>query len=257
LVKTAAALVVMNDWGTTASMIATARSRDVPVLAVVEGVQDFADVETGRKRSAYRNSDHVFCLGPYDHAQLDGVKRSIGGSTRFQKAWATPVTTQPDELVVVNSNFSYGVLESERKPWVDGVRRAAAGAETRMVLSRHPAERGLDFGDDVTKVPISQLLKTSGCLVSRFSTVCFDALLAGVPMIYYNPHGEQIGTFREANGAFISTTSVEHLQIALRAPKRSRQETRYAAEGFLSRHLLLHSAVRPAEHVANVICSMV
>ena len=59
------------------------------------------------------------------------------------------------------------------------------------------------------------LLTEASALISRFSTVPFEAMARGVPFVYHNPHGERVPTFHDPNGAFEVTTSASELVHAL------------------------------------------
>ena len=69
----------------------------------------------------------------------------------------------------------------------------------------------------IASKPFRYEITRAGVLVSRFSTVPFEAMARGVPFIYHNPHGERVPTFTDPQGAFPVTTSAEELADALRA----------------------------------------
>ena len=157
--------------------------------------------------------------------------------------------------VLINSNFTYGVMPEVRRGWVDGA-VSAAEDEPAVVLSRHTAERGRSR-HRVDRRPVDALLATSSYLVSRFSTVALDALALGVELIYHNPHHEQEPTFQTEVRGFVVTKSVSELQERLAAAPRDRSDVRAAAEPFLRRHVLLDPANPPASLVAAGLAGMV
>jgi hypothetical protein len=253
IVDRAGALVVMNDWGTTRPLIERARALSIPVFAWVEGVQDFADTDTGQDRRPYRHVDHVFCLGPYDHAQLEGVERSTVGSRRLRALWQTAPQSPARPFVTVNSNFTYGIHTEHRRMWLASARRACRRADVAWTISRHVAERGLVPPWRVSPLPVDDLLARSTTLISRFSTLAYEALVRGVGLVYHNPHGELVPTFSEPEGAFEVTRSGDDLVAAIRRQPIDPAINRERAVPFLARHLRLEEGPEPAELAAETI----
>ncbi len=249
LVARAAAVAVRNDWGVPRPLVEAARAAHVPTIGWVEGVQDFADVDTGRARHAYRSVDHVLSLGAYDAAQLAGADVTPVGSQRLWAAWHGPPTTGVGPIVA-NVNFTYGVLEHARRPWVDDVLAAAQGHE--LVLSRHPADRGRHGRRFESKRPVEELLRAAPRLVTRFSTLAYEALALGVELVYHNPHGERVATFADPQGAFTVTATRAELAATLGRPRPEPPDVRARAGAFLANHLVLEDPP-PAARAARAI----
>ena len=95
LVARSSAVLVMNDWGVPRELIDLARQAGVPNAALVEGVQDYADIDTGLARHAYRRVDHVFTLGPDSAANLGHERCTPVGSERVLSLWNQPATPRP------------------------------------------------------------------------------------------------------------------------------------------------------------------
>lgn len=254
LLGEATAVVVRNDWGVTGDLVARAAEMGVPTIGWVEGVQDFADADTGRDRRAYRAVDHVLCLGQYDRDQLVGTDATIVGSERIWRAWQGPVTTAVGPIVA-NVNFAYGVLESARTRWVNDVLAVARSSGHPVVLSRHPADRGRRGRLAEDQAPVEQLLAHAPRLISRFSTLCYDALGRGVELTYHNPHGERVATFAEPGGAFRVTRSRAELLDTMSVRPSPPAEVRDRAESFLRRHLVLDGPA-PSERAAARIAEL-
>ena len=83
-------------------------------------------------------------------------------------------------------------------------------------MSRHPADKGTTGGLPVTSKPFRFEASRGGALISRFSTVPFEAMARGMEFIYFNPHGERVPTFAEPAGAFASAVGIDELGDALR-----------------------------------------
>lgn len=258
VVGRASALVVMNDWGVTRSMVEMVKNRGKPTFAWVEGAQDFADIDTGRERRPYRSVDHVFCLGRHDELQLIGVERTVVGSQRFRALWSQPPSEPPaGGRVTINSNFTYGVFPEARRAWVSDTVGACRSTGVAWDLSRHVAERGISFPYRTSHADVTELLGWSSHLISRFSTLGYEALVRGVQLLYHNPHGEEVATFAPLDGAITVTRTRHQLTEALRAAPIEPASVRRSAESFLSQHLRLEPGVEPSELACAVIAHAV
>jgi len=255
--KNAAALVVLNDWGTPAAFVRKMKEQGTPTFGWVEGVQDFADIDTGQQRNPYQNVDHVFCLGHYDFDFLKDVKRTLIGSERLRKIWSEDLISPQSSQVLVNLNFTYGVGSQHRRTWLKSVRKACQETEQNYIISQHAADKGVVAPWRRSTDSVSDVLKSAPYFVTRFSTLGYEALLRGVPMAYHNPHGERVTTFAEAKGAFDVTDSTAALISALKSPPLGREEVRKRAEDFLHHHLRLDGEDDPSEIAADCICSAV
>jgi hypothetical protein len=257
LVSRSEAIVVMNDWGVCRPLVERAAEIGRPTIGWVEGVQDFDDVDTGRARRVYRRVDHVMCLGQYGADRLAGTSHSVVGSERLRLLWEAPVSSNPRKChATINSNFTYGVYPEARRSWLNSAVGGCREADVDFAISRHAAERGLAFPHRVSPAPVSELLSRSSHLITRFSTLVYEALVRGMAVAYHNPHQEQEPTFAPIAGALVRTSSREELCSAL-AINPSGLAVRQAAEAFLQQHLELGASVRPAQSAANVLEGLV
>lgn len=238
LVARRGALVVRNDWGPERHLVEAYKSRGLPTFGWVEGVQDFHDVDTGRSRRPYQTVQTVLTLGDYDA----GVLRSQGvadvvpvGSDRLQRLWDSE-SQAADIDVLINVNFTYGVLTSARSAWTRGALAAAHQNGLHGVVTRHPADRGWTGRlSERRNEAVDAQLRRSARLVSRFSTLIYDALLLGVECYYFNPHRELVSTFHDA--PLCTSSSTPELSAQLSQPVRSRSEVRSDARSFLESHV--------------------
>lgn len=254
VIACASCIVVRNDWGYDRPLVVAARDAAVPSVGWVEGVQDFHDVDTQMQRRPYCTVDHVFSLGDYDKAELAAIGandiRSVG-SERAWDLWRTELGP-PAYRAMINVNFTYGVLTNARSRWVRATLRACKAATITPVLSRHPADRGLVGRSFQSSEPSASLLETSSHLVSRFSTLLYDALLLGVTTIYFNPHGESVSNFDDSGDALKQARSTDELADFLTHIPPSRATVRLGARDFLNHHLTLDGD-RPALRAATSI----
>lgn len=254
IVSAATAVVVRNDWGGPCQLVVASVAAHVPTIGWVEGAVDFTDVDSGRARHAYRRVDHVLCLGHYDAEQLAEADVTIVGSERLWRAWHGP-ETMADGPAIANVNFSYGVLEEARNRWLADIVALRRQGTQPVVLSRHPADRGRRGRRFEDHQPVERLLSRAPRMISRFSTLCYEALALGVELTYHNPHGERVATFTEPCGAFRITRTRSELLEAMARDPASPSAVRRAAEPFLARHLVLDGVAprdRAAARIADV-----
>jgi GT2 family glycosyltransferase len=214
-----AGVVVLNDWGPTRELVECADRHGAPTFAKVEGVQDFTDADTGQQRLPYRRVRYVLGQGPNDAKALADRDVAVVGSSRLERIWQDP-PSQPGGLepVLVNFNFTYNVLTNQADDWILSVQGGIEDAGREFLVSQHPAlkTKHSTHARHVTSQPIRHEVIRAAALVSRFSTVLYEAMARGVPVIYHNPHGERVPDFQDPRGAFPKTASRVELRDAVR-----------------------------------------
>ena len=110
------------------------------------------------------------------------------------------------------------MLTDQADDWIVSAQGGIEDAGREFVVSRHPALRSkhATLARNVTAQPIRHEVTRAAALVSRFSTVIYEAMARGVPVIYHNPHGEQVPDFQDPRGAFVKTASRVELRDAVR-----------------------------------------
>jgi hypothetical protein len=255
----AAAVVVMNDWDADlGAIVRTAQGYGVPTIAKVEGAQDFHDVDVPIDRQAYRHADLILCQGQNDVDALPGIATAVVGSTRLERILAAPPRPVPAHpLVVINVNFTFGVLEDARDRFIETALEGCRLAGIDAVISVHPHQRGDLAGLPLADEPMSRLLGRASILVSRFSTVPFEAMAAGVPFVYHNPHGERVPTFAGGDDAYERSNDASSLAAAIAATLPSVGNARDRAAAFFARQVDIDPAT-PSERraAAAVLAAM-
>lgn len=253
------AFVAMNDWGEPSrDLYHLARVRGVPSVAKVEGVQDFTDVDTGRIRLPYLAADHVLVQGQNDIDALDRKNLHLVGNANMEAAWlAGPADPTRNGEVVINSNFTYGVLTDVRDEFLSSAIDAILALGLTPVISQHPADRPLPAALAGYRTDRSMSAMLPGCeaIVTRFSTVPFEAIAYGTPFVYYNPHHEKVPTFASASVAFDHVHSSEDLRTALQRSIDGRAGYRERAEEYFRRQIDI-SEVSSAARAAAVIAEI-
>lgn len=249
------AVVTMKDWAGYGEIVAAAKEAGVPTFAKVEGAQDFNDADTPYAREAYRSADHIFCQGQNDFDTLDGSRYIVGSSRleRLRQAPAMPITA---DHVIINLNFTYGVLEEERAHWIENAVGACELLRLPYTVALHPAERRNRRVAHSSTVPISRLLMRGSALVSRFSTVPFEAMARGIPFVYHNPHGEKVSTFAHGGDAFRKTTTTNELAAALDEARGWREDYRDRSSAFFSRQIDINPEVPSEDRAADMILGL-
>lgn len=251
------ALVVMNDWGPCRELVDATRAAGGVSFGKIEGAQDFDDVDTGRERHAYRAVDVVLCQGPNDFDGMAGADREVVGNSRLEALLAGPVRSTASGPAIINSNFSYGQLREHRNAWLHSAYDACSSADLGYKVSRHPADLGFIPPLRTTRIRIEQAILSAPVLISRFSTVCFEALAQGVPLAYFNPHGERARPFAEPMGAYeILDSEAELRDFLATVGELDPSGVRAAAQQFLARQVDI--ADEPAgERAATVIAARI
>jgi glycosyltransferase involved in cell wall biosynthesis len=254
-----AGLVTLNDWGIhTKDIVVAAENAGVPTFAKIEGVQDFEDDDVPWKRDAYQTVRHVLAQGQNDVDALPGKDATIVGSTRLERIWLASPRPYRQDLAVINLNFTYGVLEDSRDLWLSTAVEGCEHAGLPYIVSLHPAERDRYEGQvPIAEQPMRHLLTGASVLVSRFSTVPFEAMARGVPFVYHNPHGEQVPTFAEPDGAFETSDDAASLAAAIKDSQPWVANYRDRAASFFLRQVDVDperpSEVRGAEAIVAIL----
>ena len=248
----AIALVTMKDWAGYRPTVEAAKNAGILTVAIVEGAQDFDDLHQPVEHRPYRTADLVLCQGLNDAAALSGRNTVVVGSNRLEELTRVPRMNLKSKLAVVNVNFSYGVLIPERDAWVKSAVGGCIAAGMPYILAIHPASADPSHWQNATRLPISSLLPRATVLISRFSTVPFEAIARGIRFIYHNPHGEGMPAFADAAGAFPTTSTAEELTVALLSSTAS-EEIRQVTKVFFSRQVDIQDEAPPSERSADAI----
>lgn len=211
------AIVVFNDWDPiNRSILLEAKKVGIPTIGIVEGIQDYLDADTKQDRKAYQVVDYLFLPGKHDEKYFNKGNQQvfIGGIPRIVDLYSKYKNKQrnfEEKVALINSNFSYGVLEEHRDEWLDNAVNACKKAGYKVIISKHPADKGRLFEELVTNDSFYEALEKSTVLVSRFASGILESLAMNVLPIYFNPHQEQVDKFQNSLGAYPVTNSLNEL----------------------------------------------
>lgn len=216
------AIVVFNDWEVvTKSIVLAAKKSGIKTIGIVEGINDYLDVDTGRIRNAYQTVEYLFLPGEHDRKYFSDPEQKlfIGGVPRIYEMFHRDKMQldfkKKKKIALINSNFSYGVLVEHRDGWLKKAVESCVLAGYEPVISRHPADLGKSYQDLVTTKTFYQALEECDVLVSRFASGILEALARGKLPIYFNPHGEKVDKFKNPMNAYPIANSEFELQDIL------------------------------------------
>lgn len=210
-------VVVFNDWEPIVrAMCHVCYITGVRTLAIVEGIQDYDDADTGRKREAYKCADTVVLPGIFDRKYFKNPRQKVivGAVPRIAELWKQPSKEPkscPAKKVLINSNFSYGVLEEHRDAWVRMAVEAVLSAGFVPVISRHPADMGSEHLEYQTTLDFYSALEDCDATIQRFASGILESMARRKPVVYFNPHNEMVDKFKDSRGAYERAASAAEL----------------------------------------------
>lgn len=239
-----------NDWSSEEQdLIKAARQRGIPTTCLQEGCLDWGDAFARMEWV-----DYPMIQGAATLRYLHRTSCFATGNPRFDSLRPLPLPEQP--RVMINCNFTYNVHEDARARWMSDAIGACRDAGVQFFISQHPR--------DVTEFPGLPVLRSGAAvvhahladcslLITRFSTIVYEALLLGRPVIYYNPHGERMTTFNEdAAGGLLKAYDRAQLDRALAEGLAGTAEGAALRARFLAEHCGMSDS-RAAERCAAAL----
>ncbi|MCX6579489.1 MAG: glycosyltransferase [Candidatus Aminicenantes bacterium] len=227
-----------------------AKELAIPTVTLQEGPQDWnmRNVQSinGKKvlriLNHYRNADIFFSQGAMTLNYIRPKYFAVTGNPKIAESRAYPFPDAP--LVLINCNFTYITskppYENNRDMWLNDVVGACEEAKIHYFISQHPRDDGkLKYPhviDSCAAVIDEQLMKAS-MVISRFSSIPYEALAMGREAIYYNPHREPMLTYTgDPHGAVKLASNKSELKDFLLRHKKQMTFDKEKAEEYLSRH---------------------
>ena len=214
---TASLVITFNDFNEDFTTALEYRHRlGLPSVCMVEGINDFLRVDAESVRSLpYRRCDVVFLAGQHDKRFFEDRRTAVVGLPNIEDLYGLNVTFPEQPVMALNVNFTYGVLEDRREQYVKTALKGAKAAGFDVAITQHPMDKGSMPAGLVTESTQYELIEQTSVFVSRFATGILEALASGKPVIYFNPHGEQVEKFGDPMGAFEVATTADELAAAL------------------------------------------
>lgn len=250
-------LVCMNDWDkrVVRPQIIDAKKRGKKTIGIVEGVQDFFDLDTKQNRETYRYVEYVFLTGKHDELffkdRLD--KTDIVGIPRLKKLLQQMPKFPMKPLAVINMNFSYNVLADKAIYWLKNAIEGCQKAGIDYVITQHPADKTDLSGYPVTKKTMYEIIEEGSIVVSRFGSTIIEALAMGKPCVYHNSHNEKVIKYQEPMGAYSLSFDSCSLAEAIKYELSLNIDYKKRANAFLSYHCNVNNKKSSALLSANKI----
>jgi glycosyltransferase involved in cell wall biosynthesis len=257
----AKAYVFTADWHLFRTLIIKLKERNIPVIAFYEGITDDLLVEPPAPPRMmdlhYRHADYLMIPGEYYSSIYSKHNPVVTGLPTIREKLLEEVRFPESPRVLINVNFTFGVLEDKRNQFLTTALDACNVLSLPYIIAQHPADtadlsilRPSDMG-------VYENLRRSTVLISRFSTCILEALAMGKPVIYHNPHGEKFPKFQEKPmGAFLVSTSTESLIEALEnvlADVKAGVDFRKRAAPYLQHHANIFAAKLPEDYALDTI----
>jgi hypothetical protein len=227
-----------NDWGPKHFIrkLETLRRRGVPIVGIVEGA-----------RFAYpRHWEHVDDLLVWGQSGVDTLpgRKHIVGSPAIERAMKPERAPAERPRVLVNYKFMKGAKD-QGPIWARECAGAASPVDPDYVICAHPFNAAELGGLSLSHEPFTKLLNNASLLITRSSTVIYEALASRVSVIYYPLADERRAEFGEPMGAFGTATNAAELADLVRAHSDDPTFNAETARAFMERHVSIDPA-RPA-----------
>lgn len=250
-------IVALNDWDPSVRAIfGAAQASGIKTVAIVEGIQDYWDADINRDRGAYRMADAVLLPGHFDARYFEdsAQKLAVTGVPRIERMRKRPAENLPAKTrVLINSNFSYGVLVDKRDDWVRAAAQACENAGVDWAISRHPADLGTLHEEKVTNQSFEKATLESTVVVQRFASGVLESLALKRPVIYFNPHQEQADKFADPLGAYPIAKNEQELTELLTSATDLADKHSMAWNTFLDLHCAAENNQSPDVAIADTL----
>lgn len=184
-------LVCANDWGAEIKLLIWwARRKSVTTIAIQESVVDLSIYS-----ERYLYADIIFAQGEVSKNLLRRNNVVVTGNPRYENI---NFQAPKEQHALINCNFTYGVFEDIRDQWIRDVTNALNKSGVPFQISKHPRDFSNLEGLEDYVIPsgagvVHEQVQDSALLITRFSSLIHESILMGRPVIYYNPHGENMG----------------------------------------------------------------
>lgn len=182
-------IVNFNDWSMHSRAITIiGRFLQIPTLCIQESMIDFYTQERMQFADAVALQGFVY-LSKLKHQSF-----FLTGNPRYEGL--KKVEALQKESVFINCNFTYNVFEEFREIWLTDIVGCLEDLGLSYIISQHPRDNG-DLSNFKNVMPsgagkVHNQLKKSSLVISRFSSLIHEAVLMGIPAIFYNPHNSDL-----------------------------------------------------------------
>lgn len=250
-------LVCMNDWDNKVvrPLIINAKKSHKKTLGIIEGINDFLDADTNMRRTSYQITEYLFLTGEHDKQFFKGKEKKYFtvGIPRLNNFLKEKPKFTKKPLVVINVNFSYGVLEDKREYWLNSVLEACKILNFEYIITQHPEDSANLSKYNISKLDMYETIRQGSIVISRFGSIILEALAMGKPVVYHNPHNEKVLKFQESMGAYSCSFDVQSLVEAIKYELSLKVDYRQRANDFLNHHCNINESKNSAKLCAKYI----
>ncbi len=208
--------LVTNDWGfERRAFLAGCRRHGIRTVCL----QEAANVDFDGSPHRMRWADVALVQGPHALAYLHRDTSFLTGNPRFDDFGPLPMPEKSMVLINCNFIFGFGSLELARR-WAEEIIHAAESLGLPYAITVHPRDetdlRGIENVQSSGAYKVRDQLAQCSVLVSRDSSLPYEALRLNRPAIYYDPFGEKELCLREDDTGFIEKcTAPDELRACL------------------------------------------
>jgi len=243
-------LCVGNDWGPSRlrRAIKVLKQNGVQILGVVEGARFLLS-------NQYKRVDKLLCWGPSGH-DIGAKSIQIVGSPVIERAFRTRHADRTGCRVLINYKFS-GTVKDKEFAWGHAAIAAAQEIDPDFTFSTHPSNKNVPQQVRISPEPFSRLLADATVVITRSSTVIYEALASGACVIYAPLADEPRAEFADPAGAFEIAANATELREKARLHQANPRLDSVAAQAFLDRHVSIDpgksAIVRIADALTNFL----
>jgi hypothetical protein len=243
-------LVVATDWTPPGlvDLLNIYKGRGILSIGVVEGA-------LWNLPNKYRIVDHLLVWG---NSAIKGSRcRSVHivGSPIIENAWQPVPIFKDPPFVLINYKF-VDRWNQGRETWLRDVTSACNVVGVDYLISRHPRDNQTINDVRFSNRSVPDLLREAASVITRPSTIVFEAIAARKPVILFPTHGEPLGEFAEPMGAFPVVHSPKKLLRVLRSALSERQSYWKRSQKFFEHHVSVDPQNAAAERIASMLLKL-
>ena len=195
--------LLTNDWGfERRAFLAGCRRHGIRTVCL----QEAANVDFDGPPHRMRWADIALLQGPHALAYLHRDNCMLTGNPRFDDFEPLPIPEKPVVLINCNFIFGFAFLELARR-WTEEVVHAVESLGLPYRITVHPRDetdlRGIEHVQSSGAYKVRDQLAQCSVLVSRDSSLPYEALRLNRRAVYYDPFGEKERCLREDDTGFI------------------------------------------------------
>lgn len=242
-------VLLLNDWSKEPlRLISLCRIFNIPTVCIQESIIDFGD-----RYRRMQHADYAFIQGTQTVFELKRDLFFLTGNPRYE----TIKKASPDneKLAVLNCNFTYNINENIREQWLDDIIELMDKQNYDYLISQHPRDNGnlLKYLNvyKSNSSSVHQLLEKASLLITRFSSLIHEAIIMGIPVIYYNPHQEKMQYNFNFNNEFLfEARNKDELEKCILKIKNGANFSN--RDEYLSRHCILPNSL-PSKTISELV----